>query len=225
MNLKGERPEKFGAVAAFFYRRWAEPTLAPLHRRIASEVPIEDGRLLDVGCGPGKLDRLLATSRPKLQVVGIDSSPAMIRQAVRGPRPPNLEFREGAVEKAGFHDEFDFALSVLSFHHWEEPVAGLDAVEKALRPGAQFWIYEGDPEASLKELRRDQAPLWGWLRIPERLLRKGLRGHGFTLSEVERFIRPVAAESSFRTCHVARAGSTLRISLTKARLTPGPPGY
>jgi len=214
-NLKGGGPERFGAIRSFFYERLAEPSLEPLHRRIASEIPITRGRLLDVGCGPGRLDRLIAETRPDVSVVGLDESEAMIRRATRGLQLPNLRFRRGTVERLSVDGEFGFALSVLSFHHWEEPEAGLEAVHGALEPGGRFWIYEGDPEAPLEDLRRDQRPLWGWLRIPEGLVRKGLRGHGFTREEADRIVRPVVARTSFRTCEFARSGSTLRISLTR----------
>ena len=215
MNLKGGRPEKFGGIASFLYQRWAEPSLKPLHHRIASEVPISSGRLLDIGCGPGDLDRMLARDRPDLEIVGLDGSEAMIRRAAAGPGFANLKFRQGTVEGISFREEFDFALSVLSFHHWEEPTAGLEAVHRALKPGGRFWIYEGDPQAPLEELRRDQEPLWGWLRIPEWLARKGLRGHGFTLEEVDRVVRPEVARTSFRTCEAARSGSLLRLSMAR----------
>ncbi len=185
VNLKGGQPEKFGAIRSFFYQLWAEPSIEPLHRRIASEIPAVRRRLLDVGCGPGNLDRLIAVRRPGLTIVGVDESEAMIRRALRQPPLPNLEFRRGAVESLGFREEFDFALSVLSFHHWEEPQAGIEAVHRALRPGGTFWVYEGDPEASREDLRRDLRPLFGWLRPPEGLVRKGLRGHGFTVAEAE----------------------------------------
>jgi SAM-dependent methyltransferase len=216
MNLKGGGPEKFGPIRSFFYERWAEPSLEPLHRRIVSEIPIERGRLLDIGCGPGNLDRMLAEDRPGLEVVGLDESGAMVRRASRRRRLPNLEFRPGSVEGFSAGEVFDFAISVLSFHHWEEPVAGLEAVHRVLKPGGRLWIYEGDPEAPLEELRRDQKPLWGWLRMPEWLVRKGLRGHGLTVAEVDRTVRPAVAQTSFRTCDVARSGSMLRLALARA---------
>jgi SAM-dependent methyltransferase len=234
MNLKEGGPEKFGPIRSFFYERWAEPSLEPMHRRIASEIPIERGRLLDIGCGPGDLDRMLAEDRPGLEVVGLDESEAMVHRASRRRGPGNLQFKRGSVEDLsarGFGgpqgpplgslghtpaEEFDFALSVLSFHHWEEPVAGLEAVHRVLKPGGRLWIYEGDPEASLEELRRDQKPLWGWLRMPEWLVRKGLRGHGFTVAEIDRTVRPAVAQTSFGTCDVARSGSMLRLALAKA---------
>jgi len=216
VNLKGGKPEEFGPISAFFYQRWAGPSLEPLHRRIAAEIPVSNGRLLDIGCGPGNLDRRIAALHPGLSVVGLDSSEAMLRRAAKGPRPPNLEFRQGAVETLSFRDEFDLALTVLSFHHWEEPAAGLEAVYRALKPGGRFWIYEPDPEAPLEDLRRDQAPLWGWLRLPEVLLRKALRGHSFSVAEIDSVVRPEVARTSFRSCDVVRSGSMLRLELEKA---------
>jgi SAM-dependent methyltransferase len=217
-NLKGGGPEKFGAFRSFLYEHWAAPSLAPLHRRIASEVPIQSGLLLDIGCGPGDLDRILAAERSDLSILGLDESEAMVRRAARSAGRAglaNLEFRRGAVESLSLREEFDFALSVLSFHHWEEPEAGLEAVHRALRPEGRFWIYEGDPEASRSDLLRDQRPLFGWLRLPEGLVRKGLRGHGFTAAEADRVVRPAVARTSFRTCEISRSGSMLRISVAR----------
>jgi SAM-dependent methyltransferase len=216
VNLKGGRPEKFGSFASRLYRRWAEPMCAPLHRRIGAEIPIERGRLLDVGCGPGRLDRLLAAARPELEVVGVDASPDMIAQAGRGPALPNLSFRIGTSEELSFRDEFDFAIAVLTFHHWEEPVSGLSGVHRALKPGGRFWIFEGNPEAPAFELSRDRAPLWGWLPLPIFLMRRGIRMHGFAEHEIEGSVREAIAQSPFRSANVARTGGTYRIELTKA---------
>ena len=215
MNLKGGKPEKFGAIRSFFYERIAQANIEPIHRRIASGIPIERGRLLDIGCGPGALDRRIAAARPQVHVVGLDESDAMIRRAAKAANPANLEFRTGAVEKLAYSDEFDFALSVLSFHHWEHPEEGLQAVCRALKPGGAFWIYEGDPEAPSEDLRRDQKAVWGWLRVPVPLLRKGLRGHGFTASEVRSNVAPLVARTPFRTCETKPSGSMLRISMTR----------
>jgi SAM-dependent methyltransferase len=215
MNLKGAKPERFGGIASFLYRRWAEPVLAPLHRRVGAEIPIESGRLLDVGCGPGRLDRLLAAANPDLTVVGLDASADMLRQARQGPDLPNLEFREGAVESLDSSGDFDFAVSLLSFHHWEEPQRGLEAVHRALKPGGRFWIYEGDTDATAEELRRDQAPLWGWLRVPVAIQRRMNRNHGFAEEEAERVVRPVLEASPFHAVAVSRTGSTIRFELEK----------
>jgi SAM-dependent methyltransferase len=218
MNLKGAAPEKFGAIKSFFYRLWAEPSIEPMHRRIASEVPIEKGSLLDVGCGGGKVARLIAAARPNVRVVGLDSSEAMLRSA---RRPSKLasgdltpEFRLGTIEGSGFSGEFDFALSVLSFHHWEEPIEGLAAVRRALVPGGRFWIYEMDPKAPSDAIRRDRGTVWGFLRMPVRMQRAMAREHGFTAAEAETVVRPVVEKSGFGAFRIHHTGSTLRMELT-----------
>ena len=208
-------PEKFGPVKTFFYRLWAEPSIDPMHRRIAAEVPIERGRLLDLGCGGGKLAHLIAAARPGLRVVGLDSSEPMIRTARNRWDLANLEFRVGTLEKSGSTEEFDFALTVLSFHHWEEPEETLAAVHRALAPGGRFWIYEMDPNASADAIRADRAPLWGFFRLPVGMQRRMARDHGFTVDEVEKVVRPVVARTPFRDMRVTRTGSMLRLELAR----------
>jgi len=223
MNLKGAAPEKFGAIKSFFYRLWAEPSVEPMHRRIAAEVPIEKGHLLDVGCGGGKLDHLIAAARPNVRVVGLDASEPMLRSARRRFVGSNVEFRLGTIEESGFSSEFDFALTVLSFHHWEEPEKGLAAVRRALVPGGRFWIYEMDPHAPEGAIRRDRGAVWGFLRMPVRMQRALSRDHGFTVAEVDTLVRPVVEKSGFGAFRIHRTGSTLRLELTNVAsgdLTP-----
>jgi SAM-dependent methyltransferase len=215
VNLKGGRPEKFGRIAAFFYRLWAEPALSALHARIAAEMPADEGRLLDVGCGPGRLTRAIAEKRPSLLVTGVDLSPDMIRQARRAPRLANLLFRQGSPASLAIENEFDFALSVLSFHHWEEPESDLAGVHRALKAGGRFWIYEQNPEASDAEIRADSVPLFGFLPVPPALHRRLARGHGFTRREIETAVEPLVARTAFGALHVERCGSTFRLELRK----------
>lgn len=215
MNLKGGRPERFGPVASFFYRLIAEPALSPLHARIAAEVPIETGRLLDVGCGPGRLTRRIAAGHARVAVVGLDSSADMIRQAERGPRLPNLEFRQGRAASLAGAGAFDFAVSVLSFHHWEEPAEDLTAIHRILEPRGRLWLYEPDPEADADAIRADRAPLCGPLRVPIFCQRRLARGHGFSRSEVEAAVRPLVARTPFAALSVSRSGACLRLELQK----------
>jgi SAM-dependent methyltransferase len=55
----------------------------------------ESGRLLDLGSGTGEHSRFLASKG--FEVVGMDSSPAMLAKASDTPLPPNLTFVEGDI--------------------------------------------------------------------------------------------------------------------------------
>jgi hypothetical protein len=46
-------------------------------------------------------------------------------------------------------------------------------------------------------------------------MRKGIRGHGFTRSEIEGPVLGAIAESPFREANVAETGSTFRIAMRK----------
>jgi ubiquinone/menaquinone biosynthesis C-methylase UbiE len=216
VNLKNAAPEKFGPVKTFFYRLWAEPSIDPMHRRIAAEVPIDGGSVLDLGCGAGKVARLIASAHPGLKIVGIDSSEPMIRAARKAVSPPNVEFRHGTVDRSASSGEFHFALSVLSFHHWEEPAETLAGVHRALAPGGRFWIYEMDPEASADAIRADRAALWGIFRLPMGMQRRMARDHGFSASEVDRVVRPVVFGTPFQELRMTRTGSMIRMEMEKS---------
>jgi trans-aconitate 2-methyltransferase len=51
--------------------------------------------VVDLGCGPGNNTELIADRWPDAFVLGIDSSPSMIKAAQSRSRPGRLEFREG----------------------------------------------------------------------------------------------------------------------------------
>ncbi|WP_051660736.1 trans-aconitate 2-methyltransferase [Bosea sp. 117] len=65
-------------------------------RDLVAQVPLERPRLaVDVGCGPGNSTELLAQRWPQAEVIGIDSSPNMVKQA--SERMPSLRFEVADV--------------------------------------------------------------------------------------------------------------------------------
>ena len=97
-------------------------------------------RVLDVACGPGIVAEVLA---PHVrQVVGIDTTPEMIRLArerfVRAGLA-NGRFELAAAEQLPFEDgAFDQTVTRLSFHHLADVPAALRAMQRVLRRGGRL---------------------------------------------------------------------------------------
>lgn len=117
-------------------------------------VEIKPGmNILDVGCGTGSLTIAAKQKQGQEgQVVGIDPSSNMVNLAREKAekRGIQIDFQVGVIEKLDFPgDQFDLVMSSLMMHHLpdELKLAGLEEVQRVLKPGGQLLIIELDPGA------------------------------------------------------------------------------
>jgi len=59
----------------------AYPPYLATYEEFARLIPLDDARVLDIGCGPGHFSAFLRSQRPGLRITGIDLAPAMIELA------------------------------------------------------------------------------------------------------------------------------------------------
>jgi ubiquinone/menaquinone biosynthesis C-methylase UbiE len=128
------------------------------HYVISQAAGLQDhGEAADLGCGAGQLVMEMARQAPGLHVTGIDLSEKMLADAKQSAQQAGLEgrvdFRLGNVEEIPFPDQsLDLVISTLSLHHWTDPVKVLNEVDRVLKPGGAFTIFD---------LRRDMpAPFY-----------------------------------------------------------------
>jgi trans-aconitate methyltransferase len=142
-----------------------------LQRAMAAEVlaALElrgDERVLDVGCGDGRITAEVAARLPRGSAVGVDASPAMVAFAAARPEAarPNLRFLEADARRLPFADAFDLALSFNALHWVPEPADALLAIRRALRPNgrAALRLVPVSARESLEDVAESarRAPRW-----------------------------------------------------------------
>lgn len=150
--------------AAFYDALAHRLLLRSLFDRVAADiarVAPEGSRVLEVGCGPGRLSMLLAR-RHGIRVTGLDLDPEMIElaraNAVGARDGDTPSFVVGNVSALSFPDEsFDLVVSTLSMHHWTDARTGLSEICRVLRPRGRALVWD---------LRGGFVPLHGHLPDP-----------------------------------------------------------
>ena len=97
-------------------------------------------RILDVGCGDGKITAQIASRASKGSVVGVDPSRDMISFARShfGPATlPNLRFEVADARRLPFKNEFDLVVSFNALHWIPEQQTALSSIRSALVSGGQ----------------------------------------------------------------------------------------
>ncbi len=164
-----------------FYDITSKVLFGSFYRGVADDVaPIvpDGGRVLDVGCGPGRVALDLADRG--LDVAGVDLDPAMIERARAHAVKSSgrkLSFDVGNAAALPYDDDsFDLVVSTFALHHWSEPEAALNEIARVLQPGgvALVWDFESGNHALHSEMpdpasHFDNSPLevvtaspWRW---------------------------------------------------------------
>ncbi len=116
------------------YHRLSDPQLAWARTVAARLHPVPGERILDVGCGTGRLTAEIAAT-PGIVVVGLDRSSAMLAEARKGHR---LRLVQGDGTALPFEETFDAVFSAATFH-WIFDHDGLFAsIHDALKPGGRL---------------------------------------------------------------------------------------
>jgi ubiquinone/menaquinone biosynthesis C-methylase UbiE len=119
----------------------------PVHRRVVNLVAAHlDGRgptrVLDVGCGTGRLLRYAAVRWPSAELIGVDPAEGMLEKA--RSLTPAATFLQGRGEEIPLDESSaKVVFCTISFHHWADQAAGLREVVRVLQPGGLFCLADG----------------------------------------------------------------------------------
>jgi trans-aconitate 2-methyltransferase len=124
-------------------------------------------RVLDIGCGDGRITAEIASRLPRGSVLGIDPSDDMISFAASRFTPaarPNLRFETADARNLPFNGEFDLIVSFNALHWIPEPDHALRSVRRAMKPNgaAQLRLVPAGPRTSLEKVLEETrvSPRW-----------------------------------------------------------------
>jgi SAM-dependent methyltransferase len=118
------------AQGAAFYRRLCERYAR--HGTVA----LDAARVLDFGCGWGRMTRMLARDVAPGRLFGCDPDPSILEVCRANGVPAQLARSEPLPERIPFDGPFDLAFAFSVFTHLSEPAhaRSLDALHAALAP-------------------------------------------------------------------------------------------
>jgi len=156
---------EFNAVAADYESN----RLAPWYQAHAGVIldacpPLDQGDVLDVGCGTGYLLRAFLRRSPGARGVGVDIAAGMIEQArmlAGRDGVANVRFVQGDWETlhAGRLADYRFRLAFCAnaFHYFSAPRRAAEKLHHCLDAGGTLYVLERNKANSPLTL------LWGWL--------------------------------------------------------------
>jgi len=127
------------AKNSFQQQQWARELIGKLNLR-------GNERLLDIGCGDGKITAEIASCLPGGQVVGIDNSNEMINLAkgrYSSQTYSNLHFQVEDASRLPFYDEFDVVFSNAALHWVVDHLPVLQGIARGLKCGGKILLQMG----------------------------------------------------------------------------------
>jgi ubiquinone/menaquinone biosynthesis C-methylase UbiE len=136
--MSGPDAAGFDAWASTYEHSVLQPTLyVPAQQRalqLARQLMPQPQRVLDVGCGTGRLLRQARQQYPSAMLVGVDIAWGMVATAA-GATPAELAIRHvrAAAEQLPFADRtFDLVMVTMSLRHWTAPAAAIAQIDRVL---------------------------------------------------------------------------------------------
>jgi trans-aconitate 2-methyltransferase len=158
-----------------------------------------DERVLDAGCGTGRVTAALLERLPRGEVVAVDGSPAMVAEA-RERLGPRVDARVADLTELVLEAPVDAILSTATFHWIADHDRLFEHLFAVLKPGGRIVAQCGgegnvaDVQAAIDRVAEPALAGWAgpWNFASPAATAERLQRIGFT--EVETWLQPVRVE-------------------------------
>ena len=157
--------KEFDAKAAEYessrLANWYQAHADEIHRHCLN---VNEGDILDIGCGTGHFLRNYLKNKPNIRAVGVDISSAMIDEATKKAKNSdliNLKFIHAdweTMKLASFSGyNFKIIFCANAFHYFTDPQAASHKLHELLKDNGMLYVLERDKARSLLTI------FWGFL--------------------------------------------------------------
>jgi len=122
------------------YLKFGGERLRPGFELLARIGDLPPGPIYDLGCGTGEHARAIAARWPAHQVIAIDHSDAMLRQAASAPTPPSLAWRKADIADWASPEPAALIFSNATLHWLGDHAALFPHLMRQLAPGGTLAV-------------------------------------------------------------------------------------
>jgi 2-polyprenyl-3-methyl-5-hydroxy-6-metoxy-1,4-benzoquinol methylase len=144
--LEPEVMDEDAQVLAYAQADFAEENQGFVDRFREYFPEFSEGRILDLGCGPGDIPLRLARALPLCRVTGIDASAPMIRLAEQAVRQAGfsarVSFRCERFQDVAGASQADAAVSNSLLHHVPNPLQFWHRLRLLVKPGSPVLVMD-----------------------------------------------------------------------------------
>jgi ubiquinone/menaquinone biosynthesis C-methylase UbiE len=183
---------------------------------------VGQGRILDVGTGPGFLLLAIHQRAPQVELFGLDISAAIVQTAARHLQGLPVHLKQGSIGASGFEEKyFDLVTCTGSFYLWDQPLEGLNEIYNLLKPGRSAFLFEtvsdfdkSEFDAAVRANLQGRPLLARWLAP---LLLSKQSSMTYTLLEIEQIVEQskFAGKSQVERIRLVGLPNWVRVTLNK----------
>lgn len=133
---------------AGIYDKWAKHNLNEVYQKFIDLANLNGNeKVLNIGCGSGNLDLMIAEILGEGLIFGIDVAPKMIEIAKRKANKQGykIDYRIGGATNLPYeNNEFDIIFTCLMYHHltYEEKSETLNKIQRVLKQDGKYFSFE-----------------------------------------------------------------------------------
>ncbi|RLC31800.1 MAG: class I SAM-dependent methyltransferase [Deltaproteobacteria bacterium] len=138
-------------------KKYTEPEKEKLEKMFIEAGPFNGLKILEPGCGTGRLTEMLADRVGlKGRVIALDISPEMVEAArARVAGRKNVEIHQAVLETFGIADaSFDMVICHQVFPHFTNKAKALESMHRALKKGGKLIVHHLISLREINDLHR-----------------------------------------------------------------------